>query len=836
MREQNANHTEQMRVLKQALMKEPVPESLSPEAVCRKIKALSAEEKQAKWDASAEEKQAEWETPADAVPTAGESAQQTVQGKQNAADTKRRGRLYRYRKWALLAAGLLLCVVISGTVMVVRQKPAQDYDAVTGWANNSVESMQETSSPEKRMADAASQELLTLTNSKATGEVKKASDYAQIHQILVSQRQYQEETGRSWSGSQIYDSTVDIAPAENAGEQEIFSEDTTAGGEAYGDTSLTGGSGTVSEDEAEAAESSSAAEESGGVSGGADSAHSETNVQTEGVDEGDVIKTDGAFLYVLGTGRHTLRVVRLNGGEMSLCEEKTFSSDAANTSEYLEELYIDNGILTAFVQTTKLHFYYRNGNKYLELDTEASAQNMYTDVYTEEYVTVYTYRVEENGTLTEIGSRTQDGGYKSSRKTGNMICLFTSYYPFLQNEDEAVPAEFVPQVNGVLLGQDDIAMQDTQDYECIEEEQSWYIVGSSFTQEDPKTTVDQMSVFTHDYSDQMYASKEAVYFASSRIVSIQETARDTGNGGSASESTQEVPAAYENKTVLIKYGYEDGVFTAQGTRELSGLLNDTFSLYENDGWLYVLTTQDDSDTDWETYNHLFILDASMNAAGCINNIAQGESVRSACFRDTMGYFVTYEQTDPLFTVDLSDPWAPVIVGELKLPGFSSYLHFYGDSLLLGLGEETTEDGEWQGYKLAMYDISDPANVLEADKLLLNDIPGTEKVTYCGAVNGYNYKELLIDLRKNLIGFYGDTEGMNGAYFLFSYENGQFVTKLYYPVDGYTSGIRVQYVGDTLYLCVWKTDGMAVTAFDMANDYAELGSLELAGDPQEAYWD
>lgn len=845
MKEQNRKNTEQMRNLKKALAKEPVPEGLSPEAICKKLEALSASEKDT-----------EWEAPAD--------VKQTIEELQDDVGAKRRGIRYRYRKWALLAASLLICVVIGGTIMAVRQKPVPEQEAqdtesfglVAGWANNSIGDLQATSSPKKMMADAPSQELLTLTNSKTPQEVKKASDYTEIHQILVSQHKHQEEMARNYNGSQIYytDTIEKFAMAEGTVEQEnqeTVSEDNAVGGSLSvggstssvgGGTSSVGGSSTVSQDVSNTAagdmagSGSTTADSADTASGNADKEHSETNVQTEGVDEGDVIKTDGKFLYVLGTGRQTLRVVRINGGEMSLCDEKTFSSDAENTSVHLEELYIDNGILTAFVETEERHFYYKNGDNYLELDTEASTQDYYTDVYTKEYVTVYTYRVEEDGTLTEIGSRTQDGAYKSSRKAGDMICLFTSYYPFPQHEAEAVPMEFVPQVNGVLLEQADIAMQDTQDYECIEEEQSWYIVGSSFTQEDPGNTVDQMAVFTHDYSDQMYASKNAVYFASSRSVNVHETPRDASVGETASESVQEdgISVDYENKTVLIKYGYENGIFTAQGTRELSGLLNDTFSLYEYDGWLYVLTTQNDSASDWESSNHLFVLDASMNAAGCINNIARGETIRSARVRGTIGYFVTYEQTDPLFTVDLSDPYAPVIVGELKIPGFSSYLHFYSDSLLLGLGEETTESGEWQGYKLAMYDISDPANVLEADKLLLNDIPEAEDVTYCSAVNGYNYKELLIDPKKNLIGFYGESDGLTAGYFLFSYENGEFVTKLYHPMEGDISSVRGLYVGDTLYLCIWKLDSMELAAFDMTNAYAEIGSLELQGDPQEAY--
>ena len=86
-----------------------------------------------------------------------------------------------------------------------------------------------------------------------------------------------------------------------------------------------------------------------------------------------------------------------------------------------------------------------------------------------------------------------------------------------------------------------------------------------------------------------------------------------------------------------------------------------------------------------------------------------------------GYFVTYKNVDPLFSVDLSDPENPRILGELKVTGFSSYLHFYGEDRLLGIGSETDPDtGASKGIKLSMFDISDPANVTEIAKYVIED--------------------------------------------------------------------------------------------------------------------
>ena len=95
--------------------------------------------------------------------------------------------------------------------------------------------------------------------------------------------------------------------------------------------------------------------------------------------------------------------------------------------------------------------------------------------------------------------------------------------------------------------------------------------------------------------------------------------------------------------------------------------------------------------------------------GTIENLAKNERIYSARFMGDTGYFVTFRETDPLFSVDLSDPDNPKIIGTLKIPGFSEYLHPYGDGLLLGIGEEVDEKGvESNQVKLSMFDISDPS--------------------------------------------------------------------------------------------------------------------------------
>ena len=167
--------------------------------------------------------------------------------------------------------------------------------------------------------------------------------------------------------------------------------------------------------------------------------------------------------------------------------------------------------------------------------------------------------------------------------------------------------------------------------------------------------------------------------------------------------------------------------------------------------------------------------------------------------------VAFRQTDPLFSIDLSDPKKPKVLGKLKISGFSEYLHGYGEGMLLGLGMEADEkDGAVEGMKLSMFDISDPSDVKETAKEDLTEYGYAEAL--------YDYKEVLADQEKNLIGFlasgYDKTDKYRCDYLLYSYENGKFVQRMKMDckekgnVVGY---IRGTYIGDSFYLLY--EDGM-----------------------------
>ena len=187
------------------------------------------------------------------------------------------------------------------------------------------------------------------------------------------------------------------------------------------------------------------------------------------------------------------------------------------------------------------------------------------------------------------------------------------------------------------------------------------------------------------------------------------------------------------QTCIRKIGYKDGVLEAKGQTKIDGILHDSFSIDEYKGNLRLVTTvsqagnqavpllksgvAEEPGTEIEDSNSLYVLNADLEITGEIHDLAEGEQIYSARFIGDAGYFVTYRQTDPLFSVDLSDAAEPKIIGALKIPGFSEYLHPFGEGKLLGIGMDVDETGTvTNGVKVSMFDISDPSEMCIRDSL------------------------------------------------------------------------------------------------------------------------
>ena len=484
------------------------------------------------------------------------------------------------------------------------------------------------------------------------------------------------------------------------------------------------------------------------VTGEAD--YSQTNVREAGVDEGDVVKTDGSYLYILKSSG-SVRIVDIRGTKM----KEIAKIQPEKLNESIEDLYLDGDRL--MLVTTGY-----------ESSMEEAESDMYT-VNRYQYTALTVYDITEREHPEMTGRITQEGDYLQSRKNGDYVYLLTQYSPSLGDsfEDSSV----MPLVNEQKLAISDVYLPD-------QTSQPDYLVASGINIQDPENVISSKAI----------VSGAADFYMSSDNLFI---CNNNWNDGKSS-------------TEILRFACVDGEITAGAMCELPGFLNDTFSLDEYQGYLRVLLTEDSNGES----NSLYILDADMQVTGAIRDLADGETIRSARFMGTMAYFVTFRQTDPLFCADLSDPDNPQILSELKLTGFSSYLHPYGDHLLLGVGYEAEEEtGSQTGVKLSMFDISDPSQVEELDKYV---IKGASYLP-----SDYNYKAILADGEKNLIGFVCD-----GEYLVFSYdEEKEFQNLLTYTMSDWEywdgdASCRGVYAGDEFYI----VDQDEVLCFDMNRDF------------------
>jgi uncharacterized secreted protein with C-terminal beta-propeller domain len=148
-----------------------------------------------------------------------------------------------------------------------------------------------------------------------------------------------------------------------------------------------------------------------------------------------------------------------------------------------------------------------------------------------------------------------------------------------------------------------------------------------------------------------------------------------------------------------------------------------------------------------TYNNVYVLDGKMATIGSLTHIAEQETIYSTRFIGDRLYMVTFKRIDPFFVIDLSNPRSPKILGKLKIPGYSDYLHPYDATHIIGIGKETTTN-EWggvstSGVKLALFDVSDVANPKQLDKVQIGDA-GSDSAALT------DHHAFLFDRTKNLL--------------------------------------------------------------------------------------
>lgn len=505
--------------------------------------------------------------------------------------------------------------------------------------------------------------------------------------------------------------------------------------------------------------------------------YSKTNTQVEDVDEGDIVKTDGEYIYVL------------RDNELII-----LSADGA-TSEKLSSTVVAEG---RYTEKDSSFYHSKNQNAkelYIYEDTLAVVLDNYEwyenySSYSSDYSTlVEFYDVSDPTDPVRKGGFGQEGSYLASRMTDGNVFLITQYsvpYDLERDDyDSYIPCLYEGDKQS-FISPSRIVYPD-----CLHS--SSYSVICSYSM---RSYIRDCEKAVLGYGDIVYMTDEHLYLTKS-YCSEELTDRYT-------ESVYDVERYVSGyRTEILKLDLTDSMtVVALGT--VNGQPINRFALDEHADTLRIVTTYRQSErtvytdeamgfsnTRYESIpktSGLYVFDSDLELLGELSGLAEDERVYSVRFSGDVGYFVTFRQVDPLFAVDLSDPGAPKLMSSLKIPGFSEYLHPYSDGLLFGLGMDANEDtGRTFGMKLSMFDVSDPYDVAEKDKLSLD-------FSYSEALG--DPRAILISAEHELIGF-----PIDGGYVIYGYGDGGFFERSRVESDDmkWSGDSRGLYVGEYIYI-------------------------------------
>lgn len=481
-----------------------------------------------------------------------------------------------------------------------------------------------------------------------------------------------------------------------------------------------------------------------GSSGGTPTSYSETNVQEAGVDEPDLVKTDGEFLYI--THGSSFSIVK------SWPAEETALLSTLDLDAQPFALFLSGD--RAAVLASAWSYNYDGGREtyygYYEGVGDVPDWSGDLDRYYSSSTKVFIVDISDRAAPELLREVDLEGWYTDARMIGADMYLVTNRYASLPDElydlvygglelpaptwgdealSEAVMAEaralLFPHVLEAVMAMDEAELLPEQRDRLPGEEGELELLTecTDVYRPDGLSSPGTLAL-THidlaegeagspatglgllSYGWEVYASLDNLYIS-------QTSGWWWGWGGDTLE------------THVHKFELDgaDTRYAASGS--VQGYLLNNYSMSEHDGYLRMATTDAGwwwGDTETEQANHVFVLEdagGELSTVGHLGGLAPGEQIYAMRFMGEVGYMVTFIQVDPLFTLDLSDPRDPRVVGELKIPGYSSYLHPAGPDHLLAVGMDGTEDGTILGFQVSLFDISDLAKPTLASKLLLS---------------------------------------------------------------------------------------------------------------------
>ena len=606
------------------------------------------------------------------------------------------------------------------------------------------------------------------------------------------------------------------------------------------------------------------------------SGHSETNVQVAGIDEADLVKTDGEYVYAVGHGAVT--VISAKDGVM----EKASSFDYVDENGYVvgsgevlrtygtPEIYLDGDRLVIVIRAYERAKGEDQPND-IQIDGDIYVGIPYRYFNHDSYFTAI-YDIADKAEPRLVGTASISGSGISSRlKDGKLYISASDWY---YNSDADIPETFIPSIcaNG------DSALVEPGCIVYGEGENDCKYLNLAEIDVQSAAVTSNLSLLGYT-GDLMYQSEENIYVSRTEYDSSSvETQEDGFNVTTFSDSSC---------TEILKISTAGGL-SLVGSAKVDGHLLNSLSMDEYDGYLRVVCSvrnyesvdkwrevgENDKEVyekyplyDWdnfegdewpnyyyepvyddngnetgtmrlyiesegsgnEMYNQLYVLDSAMKVTGKLEKLAPDERIYSCRFEGANGYFVTYRETDPLFHVDLSDPAAPRIVDELKLPGHSDYLQRFG-SLMLGFGQ--TDDGE---IKLSMFSEDESGAMTELSTFVI------PHAMYSDAL--YERHAILADADRGIICFgteSWDNDVFRTDYFIISWNGQSFTLAKRVDLGEGAEAMRGLFIDGCFYVYHLGYGEQNVRSFDLSTfedvDVQELASS--AGWEKEGgiFWD
>jgi len=521
---------------------------------------------------------------------------------------------------------------------------------------------------------------------------------------------------------------------------------------------------------------------------------SQTNVQTEGIDEGDIVKTDGKYIYILRNNE----LIIVGAGEKT--EVLSYYKVFPEGDGFTDSLYIkgDKAIVVATIyrksqqQTNDTSSETDFGspiNEIINSITDFIGNNGKTEYVdtTKTYSAVYVIDISDRKKPVEISSTFIEGDLLDSRENNGKIYLVANKYLAWYSWSNPDLFNILPSY--IENGTEKTAEASEIAYLPYISDPSSQIMSVAIINCENGEIADSMSVL--GTGTNIYMTSENLYIIGSAWYGIR-------------------------GTTVAKYSVSDTINYVASV-QVPGYASTDFSYNEYNGKFRIATTSYDYSEYSKETNNVYVYDENLTEIGKITGLAEGESIKSVRFMNDIAYVVTFRQVDPLFVIDLSEN-TPKVLGELKVPGFSTYLHPVSDGLLLGIGNETKdnaytdENGEYHyystyisGMKISLFDVSDPMNPTEVD--VANYVGGD----YASADAQNNYKAFVYSSSTNTGYFAFDEQyGYSNGFYqeprcgivVVSINDGKLDVKTVYPSEfgTYSSyDSRVIFIENNLYL-------------------------------------